>query len=231
MIIKRGSRMSIHYYSGFFQAALPKQMVELLGSDITDRKSIAVVAGYGNWHPEEDPKIDLNFAKNTWFDPADIVFDEYHLIDRSIPKERMHILLRDASVILLQGGYTTLQNAFLSEYELAAPIKESTASVIMGISAGAKNMGAKFVCAESNGNAVDKNGIFDSLGLGNFCYEPYFSLDNEELIKGELLPLSQEIDVYAASDGSFMRVKDGEVLAFGDTYLISGSEIHKIRAN
>jgi len=220
--------MSIHYYSGFFETTLPEQMVELLRKDIINRKSIAIIAGYGNWLPNEDPKVDLNFAKDIWFDPAGIVFDEYHLIDRNMPMERAHTLLNNASVILLQGGYTTLQNAFILEYELTAAIKESKADVIMGVSAGAKNMGSKFVCASSNGNAIDKNGIYNGLGLGNFCYEPYFSLGNDELIQNELLPLSQKLDIYATSDGSFMRVKDGEISAFGTTYLISDSEIHKI---
>jgi len=220
--------MSIQYYSGFFEVALPAQLIELLRNDIIDRKSIAVIAGYGNWLPNEDPKVDLNFAKDVWFDPAGIVFDEYYLIDSHIPKEKAHILLRNASVILLQGGYTTLQNVFLAEYELAAPIKESNAAVIIGISAGAKNMAAKFVCAKSNGNAIDKNGIYNGLGLNNFCYEPYFSLDNDELIRDELFPLSQELDIYATSNRSFMRVQDGKTLTFGDTYLISGSKIHKI---
>lgn len=215
--------MSIQYYSGFFESALPMQMVELLRNDIVDRKSIAVIAGFGNWLPNEDPEVDLNFAKDVWLDPAGIVFDEYHLINSHIPKERAHILLRNASVILLQGGYTTLQNAFLAEYELAAPIKESTAAVIIGISAGAKNMAAKAVCMKSNGHVTEINGIYSGLGLSNFCYEPYFSLDNDKLIKDELLPLSQKLDVYATSDGSFIRVKDGEISAFGDTYLISSS--------
>jgi len=212
--------MSIHYYSGFFEGSLPVQMVELLKSDIKDRKSIAMIWG---WLPEED----LNFTKDVWLDPADIVFEEYHLIDRQISKEKAHELLRNASVILLLGGYTTLQNAFLAEYELDTPIKESNASVIMGFSAGAKNMAAKLICVKSNGY-TEANGIYKGLGLGNFCYEPYFSQDNNTLTQNDLLPLSQELDVYATTDKSFLRVRDGEVSAFGDAYLISGSKIRKL---
>jgi len=214
------------YYSGFFEKTLPMQMVELLRDDITCKKSIVVITGFGKWTAEE--KDDLYFAKETWFDPIGIVFDEYHLIDANIPKEKAHMLLRNASVILLQGGFTTLQNAFLSEYELEKPIKETVAPVIMGVSAGARNMSAKVVCMKSNGHTSEENGIYNGLTLSNFCYEPYFSLDNDELIKNELLPLSQELNVYATANGSFMRVQDGEVLAFGCSYLISDSTIHKL---
>jgi len=205
--------MRTHYYSGFFEKALPEKMVELLRSDIKDRKSIVMIWG---WLPEED----LNFAKNVWFGPAGIVFDEYHFIDPQMPNEKAHALLLNASVILLLGGYTMLQNAFLAEYELAAPIKESNAAVIIGISAGAMNMATKLVS--------QTNGICSGLGLDNFCYEPYFSLDKDELIRDELLPLSQKLNVYATSNESFIRVKDSDVEAFGDVYLISDSDIHKI---
>jgi len=196
-------------------------MVKLLQSDIKNRQSIAIIYGYA---PDEH----LNFAKDTWLDPARLVFDEYHWIDRQMPKEKAHELLRSTSVIILMGGYTTLQNAFLAECELEAAIKKSNAAVIIGFSAGAKNMGAKLVCAKSNGYVTEINGIFSGLGLDNFCYEPYFSLTNDELIMSELLPLSQELDIYATSDASFIRAENGKVAAFGDAYLISDSTIEKI---
>jgi len=213
--------MSVHYYSGFFEKALPVKMVELLHNDIRDRKSIAIIWG---WAPDEY----LSFAKDVWLDPAGIVFDEYHLIDRQISKEKAHESLRNASVILLMGGYTTLQNDFLAEYKLDVPIKESNAAVIIGFSAGAKNMGAKLVCMKSNGYVTETNGVYNGIGLDHFCYEPYFSLDNDELIRDALSPLSQELDIYATSDGSFIRAEDGKVKAFGDTYLISNSEIKRM---
>jgi len=223
----RSFNMKVYYYTGFFATALPEQMAELLRVDITERKSLAVIAGFGNWHPSEDPKVDLNFAKETWLDPAGIVFDEYYQIDRSIPKETAHEVLRNASVILLQGGYTTLQNAFLTEYGLVESVKESNAAVIIGVSAGAKNMSAKTVCVKSNKYTKEVNGIYDGLALNSFCYEPYFTLNNEELIRDALLPLSHELDIYATSHGSFLHVKNEEVSGFGDVYLILGGEIHK----
>ena len=213
-------KMSVHYYSGFFEV-LPKKMVELLQKDIVDRKSIVMIDG-------GLPQEDLSFAKNAWLDPAGIIFDEYHFIDENMPKEKAHLLLRNASVILVLGGYTKLQNNFLTEYELATPIKESEASVVIGISAGAKNMSSKAICMKNNGYTIEEtNGVYDGLRLDAFCFEPYFSLDNEILIKEELLPLSHEVDVYAVSN--WMRVKDGEVLAFGDAYRISKGKLEKLK--
>ncbi|MCL2350329.1 MAG: Type 1 glutamine amidotransferase-like domain-containing protein [Defluviitaleaceae bacterium] len=219
--------MSIQYFSGFFQNGLPVQMVEFLRGDLAERKSLVVVMGFGNWDYSQDPEIDLNFAKDNWFDPAGILFDEYHFIGANMPKERAHELLRDASMILLQGGYTTLQNDFLKEHELAKPIKESAASIIMGISGGAKNMGAKVSCRKSDEVLKKSSGIYDGLGFGNFYYEPYFSLENNEIINNELIPLSQSIDIYATCDKSFLRVEGGKVSAYGNVWRISNSELQK----
>jgi len=63
---------------------------------------------------------------------AGITFEEYHIINQKIPKDKAHQLLLDTSAIFLTGDYTPLQNTFLTEYELHAPVKNSRATVIMG---------------------------------------------------------------------------------------------------
>ena len=214
--------MKIHYYSGWFDEELPDKMIELILNDIIDRRSLAIV--WGCWAIDEYYGI----VKNVWLDPAGIKFDEYHLIDSRMSKVKAHESLKNASVILLMGGETELQNAFINEYELTMPIKESKAAVIMGFSAGAKNMASQWVCSKNNGYNVETTQIYHGLGLDNFCYEPYFTLDNDELIKKDLLPLSQMLNVYATSTGSFLRVKNSQVTTAGEVFLISGNKINKV---
>ena len=215
--------MRIHYYSGWFDSALPEQFAEALRKDIVDRKSLAVV--WGAWNVEEYADI----AKNEWLDPAGIIFDEYYPIDPRMDKAAAHAALKNASVILLMGGDTIPQKTFMDEYELAAPIKESRASVILGLSAGSKNMATKFVASTSNGYNAEEKGVYDGLDLDSFAYEPYFSLDNAELIQEHLLPLSQEIDIYATANDAVIRVEKGKVeVVTGDAYLLSKSEIKKL---
>ena len=89
-------------------------------------------------------------------------------------------------------------------------------------------MGAKWV------NDWDEEIVVqDGLGLDNFAFNPHAPCDAESFARDEdvinnLIPLSENIDVYAGSEESTMRVKDGEVEAMGDVYLISGSKILKI---
>jgi cyanophycinase len=104
--------MSIQYYTGFFEAALPEQMVALLRNDIAEPRSLVVIAGFGNWLPNEDSKVDINFAKDTWFDPAGIVFDEYHLIDAHMPKEKAHALLRSVLLFCFKAAIQRCKIAF-----------------------------------------------------------------------------------------------------------------------
>jgi len=214
--------MKIQYYSGYFDGPLPEQMAELLRDDITNKSSLAIV--WGSWAIDEY----FGIVKDIWLEPAGIAFNEYHLIDSRMPKEKAHESLRNASAILMMAGNTVPQHDFLTEYELSDPIEQSKAAVVMGFSAGAKNMGLKWVCSKSDGYEVEKTDIYDGLGLGNFCYVPYFSPDNEDLIKNDLLPLSQNLDIYATANESFIRVENGRVTALGDTYLISNSKIRML---
>jgi len=212
----------VHYYSGWFDGALPTQLAESLRNDITDRKSIAVV--WGAWAIDEY----VGYAKE-WFDGAGIIFDEYHGIDTHMNKAVAHTMLRNASVILLMGGDTIPQRNFMTEYELAIPIRESKATVIMGTSAGAKNMAEKFVCAIDGNHEAEERAIYDGLALDSFAHEPYFSLDKTGLIENYLLPLSQEIDIYATGNDAAIRSENGKVMVVaGDVYLISGSKIQKM---
>jgi len=215
--------MKKHYYSGWFDGALPKQLVELLRKDIVDRSSIAII--WGTWNIEEY----VDIAKNNWLNPAGIVFEEYHAIDTRMNKAMAQELVRNASVILLMGGHVVPQRDFLLEYELVTPIKESRATVIFGTSAGSMNMAKKFVSVIDSNSEGEERVVFDGLSLDGFAYEPYFSLDKTKLIQNYLLPLSQEIDVYTTSDDAVICVENGTVTAVvGDVHLISDSEIRKV---
>ena len=214
--------MKAHYYSGWFDESLPVNYLECLRNDIVDKKSLVLV--WGCWSGDEL----IDFVKDSWLKPGGIVFEEYHLVDNRKSQEEGHKLIREASALLLLGGDTLPQLNFFAEYKLAAPIKESKANIIMAFSAGAINMARKGASAKNLGSQEDTTVFYDGLGLDNFCYMPYFSPNKYGLAKDELLPISQEFDIYATTPESFIRTKDGDVTAFGDVYLISGSKISKV---
>jgi len=223
--------MKIHYYSGWFEDELPEQLAESLRKDIVDRTSIAII--WGAWGIEEYFEI----VKNNWLTPAGIVFEKYDAIDTRMNKLAAQDAVKNASVILLTGGYTQPQLEFIMEYELNVAIEESSADVITGTSAGAFNMAKKYIGVVDNNYESEDRAVYDGLGLDGFAFEPYFSLtnrrkhglDSSKLLQNHLLPLSQELDVYTTADDAAIRVENGIVKAVtGDVHLISDSEIRKL---
>jgi len=224
--------MKIHYYFDWFNNPMPEQLVKLLLNDISERKSLVFIGSEPSNYEFNAEQVGI--AKDKWLDPAGVNFEEYHLIDYCIAKEEAHKLLKDASAIFLLGGHAALQKAFLNEYDLPKAINESKASVIMGVSAGAMNMSAKWISSKHLPNSrrytTGESKVYDGLGIDNFALEAHIEFDNVGLIQNELFSLSQNIDVYATDYDSVIRVNDGKVEFFGNVYLISDSNIVKMQA-
>lgn len=218
--------MKTHYYLSWFNDFFPEKLVKLLHEDITDRRSLVMISGQPSGHKDEQVNMDEVFEK-TWFDQANLIFDEYHLIDDRMQKEDAQRLIQNASVIFLGGGYTVLQNDFLAEYGLSKLIKHSNA-LTMGASAGAINLSAKWLCSPNGGYNVETSTIYEGIGMDRFAYESHSRLDYAGLVQGYLFPFSEERDVYAAEQESAIRVKDGKIDILGNVYLISHSKIQKL---
>lgn len=222
----------IRYYFGWFEGIVPKQIADSLNEDLENKKSIAIITTA----PADNEYTDgmLLFAKDTWFEPAGIFFEEYHSIDYRTGKEKAHELLKNVSAILLHGGYTAQLKDFIAEYEMADAIKRSNASVIMGASAGGMNMCAKF----AHGEYVDENTrkpatVYEGLGLDSFALQSHAAGTLETITvsdhtKNYLIPLSQEIDVYIACTESTIRMENNKRDIMGDVYLITKGEITQI---
>jgi len=212
--------MKTLYFFSWFNSTILEQPAELLCNDLPNRNSLVSICTNPSEHDYNDQFVAAIIAE--WLNPAGLTFAEYHLIDYRIPKEKALMLILNASTIFLHGGSPSSLNAFLAEYELAAAIKESSADVIIGASAGAMNMSAKFPDQDECGSIR----VYDGLGLGGFAFYPHFEPDSPFLEDG-LLPLSQTIDLYAGCEDSTIRVKNGKLEFFGDVYLISHSKIYK----
>ena len=216
--------MKIHYYLGWFNDGLTEKLVRLLQEDITDRKSLVMISG----NPSLDEDDGVGRTERSWLDQADIVFDEYHLIDERIQKEEAQKIIQHASVIFLLGGNPIEQNGLLMEYDLSDLIRKSSA-VVMGASAGAINMSAKWLFCKYTGNKGETSEICDGIGLDDFSVLSHFDLENNiEQIKDELSSLSEEMNVYASNKDCAVRVKGDTIDILGDVFFISNAEIQKL---
>lgn len=214
--------MKIHYYLGWFSTFFPENLGRVLQEDITDQQSLTMISG--NPFFDEDDGI----IERSWLDQVGIRFDEYHLINHRVPKEDAQKLIQNASVIFLLGGDTIQQNDFIMAYGLSESIKKSRA-VVMGASAGAINMSAKWLCSKTFGYDVETSSIYDGIGLDNFSVLSHFDLENNiSLVQNELTPLSEKLDIYASNKDCAIRIKGDTIDIFGKVYLISHSKIQKL---
>ncbi|WP_042472597.1 Type 1 glutamine amidotransferase-like domain-containing protein [Bacillus ndiopicus] len=214
--------MKTHYYLGWFNNFFPENLGRALQEDITDRKSLVMISSNPSFD-EDDGAIE-----RSWLDQVGIMFDEYHLINYRVQKEDAQALIQNASVIFLLGGNTVKQNGFLIEYEFSDLIKKS-AAIVMGASAGAINMSAKWLCSKNFGYQVETSSVYDGIGLDNFSVLSHFDLENNiALVQDELSPLSEEINIYASNKDCAVRVKGDKIDIIGNVYLISHSKIQKL---
>lgn len=216
--------MKTHYYFGWFNDVFLDRLVRLLHEDITDRKSLVMISANPFLHEDEE----VGTTERSWLDQANIIFDEYQLIDYGVQKEEAQKLIQNASVIFLLGGNTVEQNGILIEYELSDLIKKSRA-VVMGTSAGAINMSAKWLCSKYTDCKGEISSIYDGIGLDDFSVLSHFDLENNiTQIQGELSPLLEEMNVYASNKDCAVRVKGDKIDILGNVYLISHSKIQKL---
>jgi len=214
--------MKTHYYLGWFRNFFPENLGRVLQEDIIDRKSLVMISSNPSFYEDDGA------TERSWLDQAGIMFDEYHLINYRVQKEEAQRLIQNASVIFLLGGNTLTQNGFLMEYELSDAIKKSRA-VVMGASAGAINMSAKWLCSKNLGYKVEKSSVYDGIGLDDFSVLSHFDLENNiELVQSELSPLSEEMNIYASNKDCAVRIKGEKIDIFGSVYLVSRSKIQKL---
>ncbi|MEK5147262.1 Type 1 glutamine amidotransferase-like domain-containing protein [Psychrobacillus sp. FSL K6-4615] len=214
--------MKTHYYLGGFNNFFPENLSRVLLEDITDIKSLAMISS--------NPSIyeDDGSTERSWLEQAGIMFDEYHLINYRVQKEKAKTIIKNASVIFLFGGDTLKQNGFLMEYDLSDSIKKSSA-VVMGASAGAINMSAKWLCSKYFGYKVEASSVYDGIGLDNFSILSHFDLENNiALVQKELSLLAEELNIYASNKDCAVRVKEDKIDVLGNVYLISDSKIQKL---
>ncbi len=210
--------MKTHYYlDWFYEKGFSEKLVNVLQEDITDRKSLVMISAESSDYKDEQVNVDDVFER-TWFNQANIFFDEYHFIDHRTQKEDAQRLIQNASVVFLCGGYPRYQKHLLTECELSDLIKKSNA-VVMGTSAGGMNMSNEY---------VDECTIYEGMALNDFSFEAHFDHDNTALIE-ERFPLSEKMDVYVAADqDGAVRVKGSKIDIIGNVYLISHSKIQKL---
>lgn len=206
--------MVAYFFSGFDpQAGFPSNIAAHLREDVSARDLLLFIASTPSGHEKTD-----RYAAGTlsWFTQAGIRFENAQVLDDRADPAKAEALLQAASCIYLLGGDTLAQRAFLADYGLVEAL-QNTNAVVIGLSAGAINMGQTALCSKDD--QVPETVVYQGLGIADITVEPHYRPDKAELL-AELLPLSRHFPIHALCDGSAVIVRDGRVTTLGEIYRI-----------
>ena len=208
--------MPVYYqFSGFdASGGFPADIADSLRKDLPERKRLVFICSSPALHETTQRYCEVN---RSWFEQACLGFSDYQIIDDRCTPEDAKVFASSASCIFLTGGDTLGQSLFLSDYHMDK-ILCNFDGVIIGLSAGAINMGKTALCSKDKKN--EKTLIYDGLGLVDITAEPHFDPQNGELLENELFPLSDMLQIYAVCDGGGIRTGLDTVRYFGEVYLI-----------
>lgn len=158
------------------------------------------------------------------FKNIEIDFKNSILLDRRYTSEEAKNIIKNATAIFLSGGDTLNQFKFIKEYQLEKVLDEFN-GVLMGLSAGAINLGEISMVFKDNPDNSDK--VYDGLGISPITIIPHFEPTGSDL-KEKLIKLSGEHLIFAITDNSAVKVTS-TLEFFGDVYLLGRGKTLKLK--
>jgi dipeptidase E len=208
--------------AGIKNASIREALLELLGKPIADCKALCIpTAGYG--HPQCGPESAWRFISGNESTPmCELGWKSLGVLELtalpSIDKERWVRWVREADVLLVNGGDALYLSHWMQQSGLVDLLPSLPDTVWVGLSAGsmvmAPRIGVDFVGWKS------PTGSDETLGLVDFCIFPH--LDHEALPENTLADAERWAagipgPAYAIDDETAIKVVDGkaEVISEG----------------
>lgn len=168
------------------------------------------------------------------FREAGLEFGGFAVLDRR-NQEDAQMLIWQSDLIILAGGHVPTQNAFFNEIGLRYLLRDYQ-GVIMGISAGTMNSADRVYAQpeEKGESAPEFERFLPGLGLTWVNVLPHYQqvkdnmLDGARLFEDITYADSMGEVFFALVDGSYVLVRDGQNLLFGEAYCIADGTIRRI---
>lgn len=181
--------------------------------------SFVFIASDFSGHSKTDRYADifLNMFRNNG-----IIFNEVHVIDDRIPKEKAEQYIEEANVIWLSGGDTLKQIAYLKKYNLI-PISQRREGITIGMSAGSINMAKRVVLAKDINDNIPELMIYNGIGLVDINIEPHLDSASRKHIEEDIYEASQIATIYGLYDNSFIKIVEDKVDIYGGYFKYESS--------
>lgn len=204
------------FFSGFPTRHFPADIADRLRSALTVRDSLVFVSAWPADHEQNDAD---SAGMHGMFVECGMEFAHYAVIDDRTDVRAAQRLIRGASCIFLMGGNATLQFRLMREKEILRDIRDSGA-VILGVSAGAINMGRHSL------DIAESPVPYDGLGLADVTAKAHVSPESHELMQALLLvSIEQALPICAMEDESAIFIDRDSATYVGSIRLLNNSQI------
>lgn len=201
------------FFSGFPSRHFTDPIADVLKAALTDRDSLVFISCQPDNYAQND---DDSHGMHRMFAERNMPFVKHCVIDHRTEADDAAKLVREASCIFLMGGNATLQFKLMCDKGIIHELRQSTA-VILGVSAGAMNMGGPTV------DIYESLRPYEGLGLAKITIKAHYPIEEEWL--QPLRQVSMNLPVCLMTDESAIFVSDETMMKIGPIYRMDHGEI------
>ena len=199
-------------FSGFPTHHFTDEIAEVLRENLPARHSLVFISAWPDNDAQNDDDSD---GMHEMFAERGMAFAGHSVIDRRTEKADAAALLGEADCIFLMGGDPTLQMKLIRDLDLVPALRASHA-VILGVSAGAMNLG-KYVA-----DVWETKSYYEGIGLTGLVTKGHYTEDAWFI--PALKELSMIRPIIAMEDESAIFIKDDVKSLTGRMHLFSKGE-------
>ena len=201
------------FFSGFPTRHFTDEIAEALRENLPVRNTLVFISAWPQDYGRNDADSD---GMHQMFAERGMGFGAHRVIDRRTGPAEAAELVRAADCVFLMGGDPVLEMALIRDLGLVSPLRDSRA-VILGVSAGAMNMGRRVA------EIWDSKAFYEGLGLADITIKSHYA--QGDWFVPLLKELSREHPIVAMEDESAVFLSEGGKRVLGRTHLFDDGEI------
>ena len=201
------------FFSGFPAHHFTDEINQVFRENLPVRGRLVFISAWPEDHARNDEDSD---GMHQMFAERGMGFASHFVIDRRTSPAEAAELVRAAGCVFLMGGDPVLQMALIRDLGLVSPLRDSRA-VILGVSAGAMNMGRQVA------EIWDSKAFYEGLGLADITIKSHYT--EGDWFVPLLKELSRAHPIVAMEDESAIFINEDGKRALGRMWLFDGGEI------
>ena len=209
----------IGLFSGFPTHHFTDEITEVLHENLSERQSLVFISAWPDAYEQNNNDSD---GMHIMFAERGMAFDEHLVIDQRTTPSDAADAVRKADCVFLMGGDPTLQIRLIRNLGLDLELQKSEA-VILGVSAGAMNIG-RYVA-----DVWETKAWYEGLGLTDISIKAHYSEKESDI--SILKELSMLHPVTVMEDESAIFLKGKLLWKFGNIHRIEKGKITALPTN